>query len=97
MQQGTADQEIRERATLRVKQKRDFFAHVVIYFAVNAVLAFIWWMTGGGYPWFLWPMGIWGIFVVANGIQVALMPEGGAGFERQVDAEVERMTRAGTP
>jgi hypothetical protein len=97
MQHENVDPELRERAMLRVKQKRDFYSHVVIYFAVNAVLVFVWWMTGGGYPWFLWPMGIWGIFVIVNGVQVAFMPAGGAEFERQVDAEVERMTRAGTP
>lgn len=96
MQQENGDQVLRDRAVRRVKQKRDFYAHVVIYFAVNTMLVLVWWMSGGGYPWFIWPAGIWGIFVVVNAIQVIFMPEAGAGFERQVDAEVYRMTQAGT-
>jgi hypothetical protein len=96
MQQETGDQALRDRAARRVKQKRDFYGHVFVYLAVNAMLVFIWWMSGGGYPWFLWPAGIWGIFVVLNAIQVIFMPEAGAGFEREVDAEVQRMTHTGT-
>jgi cobalamin biosynthesis protein CobD/CbiB len=95
MQQEMSDEVLREHAAARVKQKRDFYGHLLAYVAVNAMLVVIWWLSGGGYPWFLWPAAIWGIFVVVHAIQVVFMPEAGSGFERQVDAEVERMRRAG--
>jgi hypothetical protein len=47
-------QELRERALLRLKQKRDFGAHLFAYVVVNTFLIGIW----PAFPLFLWSIGL---------------------------------------
>jgi hypothetical protein len=46
--------ELRDRALTRLKKRRDFYAHVMVYLLVNAFLVIIWWMTSPGG--FFWPV-----------------------------------------
>jgi hypothetical protein len=66
--EGTADseQELRKLAVSRLKKKRDFSTHVVIYVIVNAMLVGIWAVTGAGFFWPIFPILGWGIGVGAN-------------------------------
>jgi fatty acid desaturase len=64
------EQQLRERALERLKKKRDFRTHIVIYVAVNAFLVAIWAVTGAGFFWPVFPILGWGIGVVANGWDV---------------------------
>ena len=86
-----SEQQLRERATRRVKQKTDFWVNIAAYVAVNGFLVFIWWMTGAGYPWFLWVMAGWGIGVVIHAVMVFGVPESGARYERTIAAEMDKM------
>jgi hypothetical protein len=61
-----SEQQLRERAVQRLKKKRDFHTHVLIYVAVNAFLVVIWAVTSGGYFWPIFPILGWGIAVAAN-------------------------------
>ena len=61
-----SEQALRERALERLKKKRDFRTHVVIYIAVNAFLVVIWAVTGSGYFWPIFPILGWGIGLIAN-------------------------------
>ncbi len=57
----------REQAIERLKKKRDFKTHLVIYLAVNALLVGIW--AASGTENFFWPVFVifgWGIGLVAN-------------------------------
>jgi 2TM domain len=61
------DRELREMAVRRLKKRRDFYGHLVIYVLVNGFLVGIWALTG--MPGFFWPgivMGAWGIGLIAN-------------------------------
>ncbi len=61
------DQELRKQAVRRLKKRRDFYGHLIIYVLVNGFLVGIWALTG--MPGFFWPgivMGAWGIGLVAN-------------------------------
>ncbi len=59
--------ELRERAVKRLKKRRDFYAHVLVYLLVNAFLVVIWWVTtSGGFFWPVFPIVGWGIAVVMN-------------------------------
>jgi hypothetical protein len=46
-------QDLRDQAIARLKQKRDFGAHLLVYLLVNAFLIAIWAFTGAG---FFWPV-----------------------------------------
>ena len=79
MAANLTDEQILEEARKRVKAKKAFFIHVLTYIAVNAVLVLIWFLSGGsdtysgdwtGGKWFLWPLTIWGVFVVVEGFRV---------------------------
>jgi hypothetical protein len=62
------DTELRERAIKRLKKRRDFRAHVLVYTLVNAFLVVIWAVTTpGGFFWPIFPLVGWGIGVVMNG------------------------------
>jgi len=62
--------ELRERAIRRLKKKRDFHAHLLVYFLVNSSLVLIWAFTGHGFFWPVFPMVAWGIGVVMNAWEV---------------------------
>ena len=55
------EQQKREAALKRLKQKRDFFAHLSVYVIVNGILTAIWALSGAGYFWPVWTMFGWGI------------------------------------
>lgn len=76
-----SEEQIYEEARKRVKAKKDFWGHFGAWASVNAVLIIIWALTDfGGYPWFVWPLGIWGIFVFFHCLRVFV-------FERRTDIE----------
>ena len=62
------DLELREQAVKRLKKRRDFYGHILVYVLVNAFLVVIWALTSGPGS-FFWPVFIlvgWGIGVVMN-------------------------------
>ena len=55
----------------RVNKIIGFYTHLSVYVVVNLVLFIIWFINDrGGYPWFLWPLGGWGIGIVFNALSV---------------------------
>ena len=63
------DQERRDAAIKRIKDKRDFKTHAVSYVVVNLFLIGVWAVSGGGYFWPGWVMAGWGIGLVLHGWQ----------------------------
>ena len=53
----------REMAIQRLKARRGFSVHLMVYVLVNALLIIIWGVTGRGYFWPIWPIAGWGIGV----------------------------------
>jgi hypothetical protein len=61
------DDMLRERALKRLKKRRDFHAHLLVYALVNSCIVLIWFMTGdGGFFWPVFPLAFWGIGVAMN-------------------------------
>ena len=91
------EKEIYEEAKKRFQAKNDFYRHLGVYIAVNIGLVFIWaFASGDGYPWFAWPMGIWGIVVLGNFLQVFVF-SGGTGREKKaIEKEAERIRKERT-
>ena len=85
------EEQIYEEASKRVKDRKRFYGGLATYLIVNAVLVVIWALSGQGYPWFLWPLGIWGVFVLGDYLRVLVF---GKGSDRQaIEKEVEKMKR----
>ncbi|MBC8139933.1 MAG: 2TM domain-containing protein [Armatimonadetes bacterium] len=59
-------------------------SHVVPYVLVCALLIFLWAITGGGHPWFLYPVVGWGFGVVSH--IAAAYPTSGTAFEAEFAA-----------
>jgi 2TM domain len=60
------DDVLREQAINRIKKKRDFATHVVVYVLVNSFLVVIWAVTSGDFFWPIFPIAGWGIGLAAN-------------------------------
>jgi len=86
-----SDEELMRAARVRAEEKLGFYAHFSAYIIVNALLVLVWWFGGDGYPWFIFPLGIWGIFVAIHAVRVFV---GGAGVtDRMAQREYERLKR----
>jgi hypothetical protein len=80
----------RGRALRRLKKRRDFFAHLLVYFLVNTFIVIIWAVTSGdGFFWPIFPMVGWGIGVVMNAWDVWRADEFS---EEDVAREIQRMS-----
>ena len=69
MEAGTSpptDDALREAAVTRLRKKRDFATHVLIYVLVNSFLVVIWAATSGDFFWPMFPIFGWGIGLAAN-------------------------------
>ena len=75
MQTQMSEEDIYEEARKRVKARRDFYGHLAAYLIVNTILVLVWaFPAGRGYPWFLWPLGGWGIAIVIEFLRVFVFP-----------------------
>lgn len=66
LEDTVSGQELRARAVKRLRKRRDFYGHLVIYILVNGFLAGIWAITGQGFFWPAFVLGAWGIGLLAN-------------------------------
>jgi hypothetical protein len=91
MTKQMSEEEIYEQARKKVKEKKRFYSGLVTYLIVNAVLVVIWALSGRGYPWFLWPLGIWGAFVLGDFLRTFVFEKGSD--EEAINKEVDKMKR----
>lgn len=91
------EKEARSRAEKRVEEKLGFLKHLVVYIIVNAFLFVINAVTGPKFWWFLFPLGGWGIALVAHFVTVFVL--GGGLVEewrrKEIEKEAERLRRRG--
>ena len=71
MTTGMSEEQIYEEARKRVEAKQGFFIHLTVYILVNLMLVLIWaFASGGGFPWFIFPLGGWGIGLLLHFLSV---------------------------
>lgn len=58
--QTFTDQQLHELARKRV----EFRSHLIVYCVINAILWLIWFLTGQGYIWPIWPTAGWGVGLI---------------------------------
>ena len=76
-----------------------FYLHFAFYSVVNIALAITWRVTGGGFPWFAFPLGIWGIFILLHFFMVSVFAGRGPRARDWVrvvtEKEVEKLKEVG--
>ena len=90
------DEEIRNKATQKVRVKMSFFIHLTVYLLVNAFLWIIWLVTSGGPTASMWPLFPtigWGIAIVIHGITTFAFHSDWE--DREVEKEISRMKKSG--
>ena len=91
MAEEPSEEQIYEEASRRVKERKRFYSGLATYAIVNAVLVVIWALSGRGHPWFLWPLGIWGVFVIGDALRLFVFGKGSD--DEAIRKEVEKMKR----
>jgi len=62
MTTGMSEEQLYRQAEKRIVAKRGFFIHLAVYIVVNILIVLIWWfVAGGGFPWFIFPIFGWSI------------------------------------
>jgi hypothetical protein len=86
---GPEETALRERAIKRLRKRRDFYGHLLVYILVNSFLVIIWAMTDmHGFFWPVFPIVGWGIGVVMNAWDVYRRD---VFTESQVSKEIDRL------
>ncbi|MFC2038235.1 2TM domain-containing protein [Chloroflexota bacterium] len=87
-----SDEEIYEEAKKTVEAKKKFYRDIVAYVVISILLVLIWaFPAGRGYPWFWFPIGGWGLFLIIDYFKVFVFPKGGD--RAAIEKEVEKMKR----
>ncbi len=87
--ESTRDEVLRDRAIKRLKKRRDFFTHLLVYVLVNAFIVAIWALSNpSGFFWPILPLAGWGIGVVMNAWEVYRDDEFD---EEQIRREMDRL------
>ena len=91
-----SEQEIYQLAKKRVEEKKGFYIHLAVYVLVNIFLVIIWAASGAGFPWFIFPLGGWGIGVLFHFLGVFLFSRQSNWEKREIEKEVERLKKSGS-
>ncbi|UCG10122.1 MAG: 2TM domain-containing protein [Dehalococcoidia bacterium] len=91
MAKQLTEEQIYEEASRKVKDRKRFYGGLATYLIVNAVLVVIWALSGQGYMWFLWPLGIWGVFVLGDYLRVFVFGKGSD--QRAIEKEAEKIRK----
>ena len=90
-----SEEELYERARKRVEEKKGFYTHLIAYIAVNILLIIIWAVTGAGFPWFVFPLGGWGIGILFHFLGVFVFSRPSDWERREIEKEAERLRKSG--
>ena len=85
------DAAMRDRAVKRLKKRRDFAGHLLIYTMVNTFVVIIWAVTSNGFFWPIFPIVGWGIGVVMNAWDVW---HGDEFSDEEIAREIERLHKS---
>jgi hypothetical protein len=79
------EQERREAAITRLKARRDFWNHALVYVLVNGLLVAVWAITNsGGYFWPIWPLLGWGIGLAMHALDTFRKPISEEAIQREM-------------
>jgi uncharacterized membrane protein len=91
-----SEQEIYERARKRVEEKKGFYAHLCVYLVINILIVIIWLVTSlGCYPWFVFPVGGWGVIVILHALFVFVFHKDANWEKNAVEKEADKIRKMG--
>ena len=90
-----SEEELYREARKRVEEKKGFFMHLAVYICVNIFLVIIWAVTGDGFPWFVFPLGGWGIGILFHFLGVFVFTRQTGWEKREIEKEVEKLKKSG--
>jgi len=90
-----SEEELYREARKRVEEKKGFFMHLAVYICVNIFLVIIWAATGDGFPWFVFPLGGWGIGILFHFLGVFVFTRQTGWEKREIEKEVEKLKKSG--
>jgi phosphate/sulfate permease len=89
-----SEEEIYQKAKKRVEEKKGFYSHLAVYIVVNVVLVLIWAFTSRGYPWFVWPLGGWGIGLIFHFLSVFLFNKETSWERDEIEKEAAKLRKS---
>jgi hypothetical protein len=81
----TREEDRRRQAIERLDKRSEFVNHAVAFVLVNALLVTIWFMTGGGFFWPIFPLFGWGIGLFFHALDVFRPPYSEERIRREMD------------
>ena len=90
-----SEEEIYQLARKRVEEKKGFFTHLIVYVIINILLVIIWAVTGADFPWFLFPLGGWGIGLIFHALGTFVFNKETGWEKREIEKEAERLRKSG--
>jgi len=91
-----SEEEIYREARKRVEAKKGFFIHLTVYIIVNIMLVLIWaFPGGGGFPWFVFPLGGWGIGILFHFLEAFVFSRQTDWERKAIEKEVEKLKKSG--
>ena len=91
-----SEEELYREARKRVEAKKGFFIHLTVYIIVNIMLVLIWaFPGGGGFPWFVFPLGGWGIGILFHFLEAFVFSRQTDWERKAIEKEVEKLKKGG--
>ncbi len=90
-----SEAELYRQAKIRVQAKKGFYIHFAVYISVNIPLVIVWVVTDPGFPWFIFPLGGWGIGLLFHFLSVFAFSRGRINEweKREIEKEAERLRK----
>ena len=88
-----SEERLVEEARKRVEAKKGLFIHVLVYLLVNALVVTAWHFSGVSFPWFVFPLGGWGIGLVFHFLAVFVFSRRLQWEEAMIQRELSRLRR----
>jgi hypothetical protein len=86
--------DLRQLAIDRLRKRREFFQHLIVYVVVNIVLGAIWFITTpDGFYWPVFPLFAWGIGLVFHALDVfSSVFSSAPPSDERIEREITRLT-----
>ena len=81
------DTELRHQAIERLRKRSEFWTHLAAYMLVNALIVTVWFATGAGFFWPIFPLAGWGIGLFFHAMDAFRRPLS----EERIRREIERL------